>query len=112
MSTDHIPDVRKKVLAVAAPVERPVVTLAVEGLAQRSIFVSHKIAKAHRAAERGIATPRQMHTILTDMTRQLRRADAHKLKAAPKVRKRRTASTRLKGKVRQATKLLRGILEI
>lgn len=70
--------------------------------------MSHKIAKARRAAERNAATPNHMHLLLVDMSRQARRAAAYKLKEEPKQRKRRAPGTRTKGKIRQATAILRG----
>ena len=70
--------------------------------------MSHKIAKARRAAERNAATPNHMHLLLVDAARQRSRAAAHKLKEEPKQRKRRAPGTRTKGKIRQATAILRG----
>lgn len=70
--------------------------------------MSHKIAKARRAAERNAATPNHMHLILVEQNRQARRAAAYKLKEEPKQRERRAPGTRTKGKIRQATAILRG----
>lgn len=68
--------------------------------------MSHKIAKARRAAERNVATPNHMHTLIVDSNHQTRRRNAHKLKVVGKPHKR-SASTKIKGKVRQARDLLR-----
>jgi hypothetical protein len=68
--------------------------------------MSHKIAKAQRKAERHVATPNDMHLLIIESNRQRRRADAHKLKIVGKPHKR-SAATKVKGKVRQAEDLLR-----
>jgi hypothetical protein len=68
--------------------------------------MSHKIAKAHRAAERNVATPNDMHLLIIESNRQRRRADAHKLKIVGKPHKR-SAATKVKDKTHQAKDLLR-----
>ena len=68
--------------------------------------MSHKIAKAQRKAERNAATPNDMHLLIVESNRQRRRANAHTLKDTSRPHNR-SASTKLKGKVRQAKDLLR-----
>lgn len=68
--------------------------------------MSHKIAKAQRKAERHVATPNDMHLLIIESNRQRRRADAHKLKVVGKPHSR-SASTKVKDKVRQTKDLLR-----
>lgn len=69
--------------------------------------MSHKIAKAQRAAERNVATPNHMHTLIVNLNRQQRRTNAHKLKVVKYVHNR-SAKSRLKGKVRKAGRVLCG----
>lgn len=69
--------------------------------------MSHKIAKAQRKAERNAATPNDMHLLIIESNRQRRRANAHKLKDTNWVHKR-SLSTKLKAKVRQAKRVLQG----
>lgn len=71
--------------------------------------MSHKIAKAQRKAERNAATPNDMHLLIVESNRQRRRANAHTLKDTSRPHNR-SASTKLKGKVRQAKRLLQGTL--
>ena len=69
--------------------------------------MSHKIAKAQRKAERHVATPNDMHLLIIEPPApSRRRADAHKLKVVGKPHSR-SASTKVKDKVRQAKDLLR-----
>ena len=68
--------------------------------------MSHKIAKAQRKAERHVATPNDMHLLIIESNRQRRRANAHKLKVVGEPHKR-SAATKVKGKIRQAKDLLR-----
>lgn len=73
--------------------------------------MSHKIAKARRAAQRHSATPNQMHLILVEANRAQRRASAHKLKDTSSTRSR-TPGARRKGRVRQAAlRLVGGVTE-
>ena len=69
--------------------------------------MSHKIAKAQRKAERNAATPNDMHLLIVESNRQRRRANAHTLKDTSRPHSR-SASTKLKGKVRKAKRLLQG----
>lgn len=70
--------------------------------------MSHKVAKAYRAAMRGAATPDQMHMLIIDKIHQRRRLNAHKLndRTPPRTR---SAKTRKKGKIRQASLRLQGL---
>ena len=64
--------------------------------------MSHKIAKALRAADRGVATPHNMHTLLIDQRR--RTPQAVKTKKRPHNRHKKT---RIKVRIAKATELLR-----
>ena len=64
--------------------------------------MSHKIAKALRAADRGVATPHNMHTLRIDQKR--RTPQVAKTKKRPHNRHKKT---RIKVRIAKATELLR-----